>query len=720
MKVSLYPHIKETKTAKNVNIEQILLNIQNGFYQDICLPIMSEKDKATRQLLKQKVPYFTAGGTFEQRKNEGLLEHSGLIAIDFDDIPENLNHYIALVNADEYTFATFKSISHTGFCALVKIDSLKHKEAFEGLSNYYYQMLKIPIDQACKDVSRPRYVSYDPDLYHNPTSKVFKLYPKKETKAEQRAKKINYIHTQDKFEYVLKQIDKDITGDYSQWRNIGFAIASKFGQAGEEYFHHISGFSPVYDVHATTKQYKYCCRPHSGGISISTFYYYAKTYGYNISLPNEDKIAKIAHYAKSGGRSKESAKEILALEGIEANDAVIDAVFSSDTFTPPAEDDDKKLKIEDVELWLSTNYKIRKNKITRFYENYGRELETEDLNSIYISAKKVFDKLSRDIFDTIIFSNFTPQYDPIRDYLATLEWDGVDRLTALCETITSDTGTFEYRHDLLRCWLLGIIESVFTEDANVLQLIFAGKQNTGKSVFFKRLLPEPLKGYIGLSQLDKGKDDELLMCQKLIILDDEFSGKSKLDAKLIKRLLSAPYFDLREPYGKKNIRLRRIASLCATSNEIEILNDPTGNRRNIVFEVVGKFNYSAYNALDKEQLFAQLVALHKEGFKSELTDSQIALIENYTADKHGEVSIEAEMVKHFFEAPEHAGEQDFYTSSQIKNIIETNSVQRLSVKKLGMELKRLGYIRFQKSGQGFGYRISMKHPNLQRNDPNPF
>jgi predicted P-loop ATPase len=178
-------------------------------------------------------------------------------------------------------------------------------------------------------------------------------------------------------------------------------------------------------------------------------------------------------------------------------------------------------------------------------------------------------------------ANFTPQYDPIRDYLGTLEWDGVDRLTALCETITSDTGTFEYRHDLLRCWLLGIIESVFTEDANVLQLIFAGKQNTGKSVFFKRLLPEPLKTYIGLSQLDKGKDDELLMCQKLIILDDEFSGKSKLDAKLIKRLLSAPYFDLREPYGKKNIRLRRIASLCATSNEIEILKAEIDRRKNV-------------------------------------------------------------------------------------------------------------------------------------------
>lgn len=87
--------------------------------------------------------------------------------------------YIGLVNADQYTFATFKSISHTGFCTLVKIDPNKHKESFEGLSNYYYQLLKIPIDPACKDISRPRFVSYDPDAYMNPESKIFKEYPKK-------------------------------------------------------------------------------------------------------------------------------------------------------------------------------------------------------------------------------------------------------------------------------------------------------------------------------------------------------------------------------------------------------------------------------------------------------------------------------------------------------------------------------------------------------------
>lgn len=707
MKVTLFKKITQTSNGIDLFIDEILMGVKSGRWQDLCLPIMKENDKSKRTELKKLVPYFTAAGTFSERKNAGLKEHSGLIAIDFDDV-DNLNMYIGLVNADPYTFATFKSVSHTGFCALVKIIADKHKESFEGLSNYYYQLLKIPIDPACKDISRPRFVSYDQDAYMNPQSKIFKEYPKKETKQEvyQRTK-VDYLHTDDKFDRVLKQINIDITGDYNQWVRIGFAIASKYGDAGEDYFHHISSFSAKYDRKDCSRQYRYCLR-NKPGISISTFYYYAKQAGISISDKIEDHIAKVAHFAKTGGRDKNSVKQILELQQLPANDAIIDAVFNSENFKPISENDGKdKLNIDDVECWLSTNYKIKRNSITRFYENDGKEMQTEDLNTIFIAAKKVFEKLSREIFDTIIFSHFTPTYNPIKEYLQSLNWDGKDYLTPLCQSINSNTGDFYYRKILLQSWLLGIIESIFDEQPNVLQLILAGKQNTGKSVFFKKLLPKPLQSYLGLSQLDKGKDDELLMCQKLLILDDEYSGKSKMDAKLIKRLLSAPSFDLREPYGKKNITLKRIATLGATSNETELLNDPTGNRRNLIFEVIGKFNYELYNQINKEQLFAQLMYLNSKGFKSELNDAMIELIEKNTGEKHSEASIEAECLHMLFELPNYASDYDFMTATQIKVIIEKNTEQRLSIKKLGMELKRLGYERFKKGGI-FGYKILPK------------
>jgi len=210
-----------------------------------------------------------------------------------------------------------------------------------------------------------------------------------------------------------------------------------------------------------------------------------------------------------------------------------------------------------------------------------------------------------------------------------------------------------------------------------------------------------------LSQLDKGKDDELLMCQKLLILDDEYSGKSKVDSKIIKRLLSAPFFDLREPYGKRNITLPRIATLCATSNETELLNDLTGNRRNIIFEIVGKCDYSNYNQIDKAQLFAQLVAMHRLGYSSQLQDAMIDLIEKYTGDRNAEASQEGECIHLLFEDPTVADNYDFMTTTQIKILIERATEQRLNMKKLGMELKRLGYNRVKKNGV-YGYNILSK------------
>lgn len=238
----------------------------------------------------------------------------------------------------------------------------------------------------------------------------------------------------------------------------------------------------------------------------------------------------------------------------------------------------KALNIQEVQDWLYTSNSIIRNSITGSYETQGIELKEEDLNTIYITAKKLYPTLSKDLLLSILFSNHTQSYNPILSYLEVIIWDKKDRVIDLCNVITTDTGDLNYRVAIVQAWLLGIIESVYIHKPNVLQLIFAGLQNTGKSHFFINLLPAILQNYFAYSQLDKGKDDEILMCQSLLILDDEYSGKSKQDAKMLKRLQSAESFSLRPPYGKTNVKFKRLATLCATSNETELLNDPTGNR----------------------------------------------------------------------------------------------------------------------------------------------
>ena len=90
-----------------------------------------------------------------------------------------------------------------------------------------------------------------------------------------------------------------------------------------------------------------------------------------------------------------------------------------------------------------------------------------------------------------------------------------------------------------------------------------------------------------------------------MIFDDEFAGKSKQDSKKMKLMLSSNTFSLRAPYGTKNMDYKRIAILCGTSNDEELLNDPTGTRRYVIFNSCGVNNFELYHSVTKEQIIAE-------------------------------------------------------------------------------------------------------------------
>lgn len=705
MLISTYKNGFDTKSVVTEDISAILSGIKTGRWQDECLPIMNEPNEVQRRELKKYLPNYTISGRFDVgRKDNSLIEHSNLIGIDFDHI-ENINGLVNQLKYDPYTFAVFKSVSHTGVCAIVKIDGKKHLDSFNGLAQYYWDNMRVKIDPSCKNLSRIRYVSFDPDLFINDKSKVFKAYiQENKNKNDERIP-----HSDKRFGFVLKNIEKaekDITGNYVTWVKLGFAIAHQYGKHGLEFFKAISRFSTLYTEDECIEQYDYCCRKapdNKNPITIKSFYSEALFQGIEVYTEDEKLMIKATKVAKDTGMSLQQAKEMIENEGIIPDDAIIDKVYKE-----PKKEEKKpnRLDIESVKMFLR-KYQIKKNEVTRKYEWKGREMNTEDFNTIYLEAKEAFEKLSNDMFLSIIFSHFTPLYNPIKDYFDSIVWDGKDRIEDLVNSITSDTGDAAYRYSAVRSWLLGIIESVYTDNPNILQLIFAGKQNTGKSVFFKQLLPEQLKRYFGLSQLDNGKDDQILMCEKLLILDDEYSGKLKEDAKNIKRMLSAPHFDLREPYGRQNIKMKRIATLCATTNETQILNDITGNRRILVLEVTGKFNYELYNSIDKEQVFAQLIHLHKEGYVAELDDIMIDLIKEYTHGRNSEPNREEECLEKLFYSPENHDGYSYLTNTEIIAIIYEKMKIQLYPRKMGMTLNELGYLRLKKN-KLWKYKITPK------------
>ena len=81
----------------------------------------------------------------------------------------------------------------------------------------------------------------------------------------------------------------DITADYGDWCNIGFALAHEFGADGEPFFHRISAFYPNYDPKKASNQYAACLRHRvpsgKAPITIATLFHIAKSHGINLPAP---------------------------------------------------------------------------------------------------------------------------------------------------------------------------------------------------------------------------------------------------------------------------------------------------------------------------------------------------------------------------------------------------------------------------------------------------
>ena len=159
----------------------ILERIKNGSSKELVLAIRKEKDKEKRNALKQGLPAVCFSGTFNKRSDDSLMEHSGLICLDFDGFKTKgaMNKKKDEIAKDPYTYSVFISPSGNGIKVLVKIpcDSSKHKSYFQALEKYYDCE---EFDITCKNVSRVCYESFDPEIVICEDSEIWSEESKEE------------------------------------------------------------------------------------------------------------------------------------------------------------------------------------------------------------------------------------------------------------------------------------------------------------------------------------------------------------------------------------------------------------------------------------------------------------------------------------------------------------------------------------------------------------
>ena len=142
------------------------------------------------------------------------------------------------------------------------------------------------------------------------------------------------------------------------------------------------------------------------------------------------------------------------------------------------------------------------------------------------------------------------------------------------------------------------------QHANSTSPLLVGAQGTRKSTFCRDLIPPELRGYY-TDSIDFGRkrDAEMYLNRFALINIDEFDQVTLTQQGFLKHILQKPVVNLRKPYGNSIQELRRYASFIGTSNQKDLLTDPSGSRRFICIEVTDTIDTT--RPIDYGQLYAQ-------------------------------------------------------------------------------------------------------------------
>jgi hypothetical protein len=174
--VTIFQNIRDTDTPFFRDINVILDRIKDGSSatKDIVKRIRLEKNKSERNEIKKELPAICFSGTFNKRADSAIIEHSGLICLDFDGYPKQkeLLQDKEMLSKNKYVYSVFISPSGNGLKALVKIpaDPENHTNYFNSLEKYFNSPY---FDKTSKNISRVCYESYDPLLHINPNSSIW-------------------------------------------------------------------------------------------------------------------------------------------------------------------------------------------------------------------------------------------------------------------------------------------------------------------------------------------------------------------------------------------------------------------------------------------------------------------------------------------------------------------------------------------------------------------
>lgn len=226
-------------------------------------------------------------------------------------------------------------------------------------------------------------------------------------------------------------------------------------------------------------------------------------------------------------------------------------------------------------------------------------------------------------------------HNPVKDWIKSKPWDGVDRRQAFYDTLVEREDFPKHlKETLLGKWILSPVAAALMSSGFRCRgvLTLQGAQSMGKSTWISSLVPnEVLCAQVVLLNhlLDGGNKDSITRAASHWIVElGELDSTFKNDIGRLKGFITADSDKVRRPYGRLDSEYPRRTVFCATVNDTNFLVDPTGNSRWWTIPVT-KVNYT--HGIDMQQLFAQLAVDFENGAQWWLTQAEEAYLEQHNA-----------------------------------------------------------------------------------------
>ncbi|MGV4413183.1 VapE domain-containing protein [Chryseobacterium sp. T1] len=674
MKTSIFQNFNEVTDTQPIT--KVLESIRTGLYKNQIVYLrksLADDKKEAAERIKKSLPAFTPSATFKGgRKLDFLQEYNKLICLDIDKLEKvKLAEVKSKAIQDEYVYAAFISPSGNGLKLFIKVetDQEEHKETFLLLQRYFEELLAVEIDKSGKDITRLCFVSFDSDLYLNENSTIFSTNEKSHQPSTD-------THQQNTKNQTQKTINYDVIYEH----------CVRFTEKKEQF------------VEGNRNNFIYQLANNLNRKGIPE----TMALGYILADYNYDQKEILDTVKSAYNNTSDFNTDEFKLKNSRAIDVrKINGTLSG---AEVEEDEEKPSFIDKLETFLNHRYNFRYNKVLGKLEfktikaTKWKPMTDFSENSILREILKAKVKCSINSLRNLLHSDYCEMFDPFEVYFENLpkNEDETDYIQQLADTVTTT------KQDLWRTcfkkWFVAMVACVLDEkQINQTVIVFSGKQGLGKTTWMEKLMPTQLKEYIFSGTINPNNKDTLIHLAECMLINlDELENLNRSEIGSLKEIITKTHIRMRKAYGHNNENMPRRASFAGSVNTSQFLNDTTGSRRFLCFEVE-HIEYT--HNIDINKVYAQALQLKEEGYRHWFNQEEIKEI-NANNEQYQLRSPEEELLLTWFTPAEKENAQYFFNTTQIAQILATRAninISDATVRKLGMALKKHNFKKIVKN-----------------------